>query len=285
MTVSYSLVAWNAQGFNVRGRSALARSSASTWQVLGSHYMRPLWDDTSDATGPFLLAGLTEAGKPPSFSLGPKSKTVKKATRRGSFTGSSKFKLNYNWYGWSKGGKNLRCSLCALQAVPSPAVTGYPTRSVTAKPMANAIRPPLIGAYSGAQTLIVALVHLNSGASFRSNNFRALSNLANALEAMGRPAIIMGDINIDIGGEATSDVLDDFAAKKGTVTNWDVLRTDASTQISGGELDWALAYNCANTTAMQLGPLSSAATPYGRGLGYVARGVSDHAVVAYTLDA
>ncbi len=284
-----ALTTWNAEGAGISGRSLFAREYGNSWEVLIDHYMGALWNNQNGLGTEMLMGMLSEAGTPPN----PASGTVlTKGTRyNGSINSCTLLDTDYSWYGWSKkaGGKNLRCSLAIMQGLPKTVPAGYPKCTFYAPVDLGALTAkaidtrPAAGAefkYSGISfNLNVFLLHLPSGTKQRNLNKSILTALMNHAASYGVPAIIAGDMNIDIGSQTDAQVITELGLGAG----WSLLRTHYITQISGGELDWALAYKATSTGANMIGPLM-ASTGAGRGLGYIAKGISDHAMINYVVD-
>jgi len=291
MTTRIALTAWNGAGSGISGSSVFTNKYSNTWDVLVGHYMSGLWSN-ANKDKPYIQMGmLSEAGTPPSTKGG--GVYVKDAKVNGKITSSPDLNAEYCWYGWSKaaGGTNLRCSLAIFQGLPKLLPSNYPLCSfytpvdlaaLTGKTLDT--RPAAGAKFSVSASklnLDIYLVHLPSGQKQRKLNFSILRALTSNAASSGTAAIIAGDMNIDIISQTDAQVMAELNL---STTGWRLLRTGYQTQISGGELDWALAYKVTKFKADMIGPLTTS-TGAGRGLGYVASGISDHAMVNYVIEA
>jgi hypothetical protein len=114
--------------------------------------------------------------------------------------------------------------------------------------------------------LTVFLVHLISGGSYKAQ--REMDRLIAAMRQVvpaGTPSIIVGDMNVNLLADGGPPELP---------SRWKYVRTGQSTQKSGGELDYAVAFDPKDqlqAEALVLDPIGSATNK------------SDHAVMQYDL--
>jgi hypothetical protein len=123
---------------------------------------------------------------------------------------------------------------------------------------------------AGNLAFAVFSVHLVSGwPAGAQDELAALLRAIPSMVGSSIPALVVGDMNIDISGSSTANV--QATAPKG----WRVLRSGSPTHRSGGELDWAFLYDPNG----QLGNASAGVV--GRYDSYP--NDSDHAVMAYQI--
>ena len=114
---------------------------------------------------------------------------------------------------------------------------------------------------------VILLVHFISSQSKAPDELKALVKYSKQFLSEGTPAIIVGDMNIDLLKIKQMPKLP---------ANWRILRTNGPTQQSGGELDWALLFDpngrLPNSSVKVLDQFK---TPPNQ---------SDHSVMQYKLD-
>jgi hypothetical protein len=162
---------------------------------------------------------------------------------------------------------NTRCSLGGLWALKTLSVLET-RRFVFPRKKAQKVRRPAIRVQFGGTfgvKLTVIIVHLVSGYWITAQNqMDYLVSITGTMVPEGTPALIVGDLNIDL-----------FTHAVAVKAPWSILRTHAATQQSGGELDWGLLYDpegkLGGSTVVQL-----------QGFGHAA-GESDHSAIRYSL--
>jgi endonuclease/exonuclease/phosphatase family metal-dependent hydrolase len=140
--------------------------------------------------------------------------------------------LKMGWMPWAADldalKTNARCSAGAIVA------QGQTTISITGQPIGSALKRPAlrVEVRSGQISLLyVCLVHLTSGNEAKAGEQKAALLAATAALGMkGVPTAIVGDFNIDL------KTAGDLGLGKG----WKLLRSNQTTQKSGGELDFGL---------------------------------------------
>ena len=281
------LTVWNARGSGV---DRIARFSpfsgyGNTWDIMINKYMSAYWN-TQVANGSQALLGmLAEAGTPRGKRGG--GIFTSESLEVDTINSTNQFRTEYGWYGWSKKKNkiNLRCSMAILQNLPEDKPDDYPEIEKYLPLPATRVGGQFVNTRPFFQArfdyidfkLSVFLVHLPSGKKNLQLNISLLKSLMNTAETYGIPAIIAGDMNINIRNISYNSLVNDLDLNH----NWQILRTGYSTQQSGGELDWALAYKCNNCQAKMIGPLTVSKT--GKGLGIIPKGISDHAIIAYSI--
>lgn len=172
------------------------------------------------------------------------------------------------WVATPEGFKvNTRCSLGGLWALNSLSVLETRRFLFPSKKQLKVRRPIIRVQFGGifGVKLTVMIVHLVSGYWIAAQNqMDYLVSITRTMVPQGTPALIVGDLNIDL---LIHDV--DVPSK------WSILRTHAATQQSGGELDWGLLYDPNRE-------LSEAAVVQIQGFG-AASYKSDHSALQYTL--
>lgn len=278
------------------GSSVAASSYATVWDLLVGKYFNAIsrGGATLDPSH-FLLGTLSESGSPPGASgaalLYPNT-----------IDSDPNINAIYEFYGWSKtvGGTPSRCSLGILQAMKKDATPstyefctfGAPPIDLdTVTTLTIGSRPVGYAFFSKMLNIVIANVHLPSGKSCRSLNIVILQRLTSWLNAQWAvPIILVGDMNIDILGMLDAEVRTELSTLKKpaypatTIATWNLLRTGEITQRSGGELDWGLACGCVPAAQIIGGLIIDEDTRTSKGYGYIAQGVSDHAMLGYFVD-
>lgn len=291
-----NITAWNSQGSGVSVTRGPLANYNDTWEILIDRYISALCQNQAVSSAHYVLGMLTEAGTPPSYTNG--ARLANGAMLDGTIA-SSAFDVRYRWYGWTKTRNgNLRCSLAALQGYPKAGTPAtYPfcdflnpislaaipgVRSLNTRPAAGSLFLRATTTSAVPFNLIVIVVHLPSGDRLRNLNIKILQGLCAHLVSIYPhvPIIVLGDMNINIYGLSNDDVMNELNISGA----WILLRSGDATQISGGELDWAITYGCQpyTPTIEIIGALKLFHDF--RGIGYIAQGVSDHAMMNYTLD-
>ncbi len=266
------VAAWNAQGTGVSGNSVLS-SIGNTWEILLDKYLFPFYH-SEDPVADIFLGLIVEAGRPPGVD------THSHGTWKGHFNTGVLHSIYY-WQAWNPGSTNhnLRCSLAGLQCYDTKRLRG-PICQFSTHDIVKGIRPCLYTKINNNynNNLIICLVHLPSGAHYNFN-IKLLVELWNDLIKACNHFVILGDMNINLLDQnAQSAVVNAFGQHNLLSTNRGTQRSSTSNQHP--ELDWGLSYNC-NVTVEQLGPLHG--TNAGIGFGTIAKGISDHAVLGYTI--
>lgn len=126
---------------------------------------------------------------------------------------------------------NSRCSMGAILLPHAMMIQGAPGRYLFA-----GHKRPVVHVHLGARhdvEMTVLLVHLISG--YWRNAQAELDDLTAAMSSIipqNTVGLVVGDMNINL-----------LAGVPNVPANWSILRCGAATQMSGGELDWALLYN------------------------------------------
>jgi hypothetical protein len=144
------------------------------------------------------------------------------------------------WVGNFNAATNSRCSMGAAFLLKRSTMGSNQTYvELPQLKLKDVFRRPAVRfdlKYAGNVWFTVFLVHLVSG--WQAGAQDELDTLAKAVSTIvpqGTPAIIVGDLNINIRNVATHAI----TVPKG----WSVLRSNKRTQRSGGELDFALLYD------------------------------------------
>lgn len=130
--------------------------------------------------------------------------------------------------------------------------------------------PVEIQTNEGQAVITIFQVHLTSGGGKQTKTeLKGLISSVAQIVGQSTPAIIVGDININIlGGEP------ELPEK-----HWTPLRTGKATQLKGGELDYALLYDPNG----QIEGAAGVVQPYYDGSGDKLPNQSDHSMMLYTL--
>lgn len=282
MATNYSLFSWNAQGLGLSGNSNATVNFYDTWDVLASRYMAHIWNANAAITGissngPFVLGGMAEAGDIP---MG--GGTIQNNPNKVQFAVNQTFSAEYVWCGWGNKSAISRCSLNTVEGIPNPIITSYPTQNGFIVDTGSSSRPALVSQLSKLPYFMLIMLHLDSGQKNSKRNYKALGAMIKYVETYNVPAIVMGDMNINILGLTDQQVMAPLNLTTSQQANWRLLRTNFPTQRKGGELDWGIAYKATASTSRLIGPLAGT-TGSGRGLGWIAKGVSDHAILQFDL--
>ena len=303
-----SISAWNAQGFGFSKSGGISdwNNFGNTWKVFIGKYMLNV--SASEEIN-VRLGMLCEAGSPFSGKTAGNwmSNTVSEGTQHSVY---------YAWNGWCKttdgegdddsGASQLRCSMAAFHLMPANDPSYFwrievesvyfnqledylPEGSSSLKNIDS--RPVLISKLMNTDNdivLYVLSVHLLSGAAPR--NITLLKTLMNYIEqVLGKPAIIVGDMNINIlaqsGENPPKDYYQDVVnalPNDDSNEDWKIIYTDVFTHRGTSsekstELDWGLAYGC-QAEASIIGGLNNSGK---KGISPVPKGVSDHAVLNF----
>lgn len=287
------IVVWNSQG--------------DKWKKFWADYVQPPL-----AAGEAVLGLLVESGRPPwvvaKYGLresgmpcqGGKWYNDRLAELKAA-TGSKKPYLSMNYWAWANNtdAGNIRCSFGFFYAAPhrtrieSMRMSLPSTLSKAAKKK-KATKAPSPGIKEpvtdrpgikhvfydqDAISYVVIQVHLISGNVNRA--LRQLAEFMRYVEAYKVPALIVGDMNINLQNPSDSNKINNLISdhNKGTGV-WQIMRSNWSTHtgsMGNSELDWGLAY-AASFAVAQIGTVVPGG-PFGPGL---VASTSDHAVLAYS---
>jgi len=273
------LVAWNCQGSN----------GGQKWDALWSSFLYPVYSSAANKHDVF--AYVTEAGVAPwiaqgqSFKINTSYKFNDQSTAysplaalKSNFCkdmsdGKLKFKRSAAWMPWVRNINakkiNARCSMAVVNLFyPSNGTTWdhqvFPTE-VTKRPVVRSVY------YKGSIPVItIFLVHLVSGIPKTAiKNLAVLIKTLNTQIPTNSAALIIGDMNINLLVPAQ------LALLQGKLTNSRIIRTNAATQKSGGELDFGILFD---PNKQYTGATAQNICQYKTG-----PNDSDHAVIQYIL--